>query len=29
MTQLSDRTCMVVYSITVTLLAFSWVYIPA
>jgi hypothetical protein len=29
MTLLSDRTCMVVYSIAVTLLAFSWVYIPA
>jgi hypothetical protein len=29
MTRLSDCTCMVVYSITVTLLALSWVYIPA
>jgi hypothetical protein len=29
MTQLSDRTCMVVYSIAATLLALSWVYIPA
>jgi hypothetical protein len=29
MTQLSDRTCMVVYSIAVTLLALSWFYIPA
>jgi hypothetical protein len=29
MTQLSDRTCMMVYSIAATLLALSWVYIPA
>jgi hypothetical protein len=29
MTQLSDRTWMVAYSIAATLLALSWVYIPA
>ena len=29
MTQLSDSTWMVVYSIAVTLLALSWIYIPA
>jgi hypothetical protein len=29
MTQLSDRTCMVAYSIAATLLALSWIYIPA
>jgi hypothetical protein len=29
MTQISDRTCIVVYSIAVTLLALSWFYIPA
>jgi len=29
MTQLSDRTWMVVYSIAATLLALSWIYIPA
>jgi hypothetical protein len=29
MTQLSDRTCMVVYFFAVTLLVLSWVCIPA
>ena len=29
MTQLSDRTCMVVYSFAVTLLVLSWICIPA
>ena len=29
MTQVSDSTCMAIYSIAVTLLALSWVYIPA
>jgi hypothetical protein len=29
MTQLSDRTCMVVYFFAVALLALSWAYIPA
>jgi hypothetical protein len=29
MTQVSDSTCMGIYSIAVTLLALSWVYIPA
>jgi hypothetical protein len=29
MTQVLDSTCMAIYSIAVTLLALSWVYIPA
>jgi hypothetical protein len=29
MTQISDSTCMAIYSIAITLLALSWVYIPA
>jgi len=29
MTQVSDSTCMAIYSITITLLALSWVYVPA
>ena len=29
MTQVSDGACMVIYSIAITLLTLSWVYIPA
>jgi len=29
MTQVSDSTCMAIYSITITLLALSWIYVPA
>ena len=29
MTQVSDGTCMAIYSIAITLLALSWVYVPA
>jgi hypothetical protein len=29
MTQVSDSTCMAIYSIAITLLVLSWVYVPA